>query len=65
MAYFQHAIDQVNKKLSGWKTGTLSIAGRPTLAKFVIASIPYYTMQSARLLRSVCDEVDKKTRMFI
>ena len=62
---FQHIIERVDKKLSGWKARTLSTAGRVTLAQSVFSSIPLYAMQSAKLLRSICDEVDKKTHMFI
>lgn len=62
---FQHIIDLVNNKLSGWKSHTLSTTGRVILAQLVISSIPLYAMQITKLPRSVYDEADKKTRMFI
>ena len=62
---FQNVVTRVDNRLAGWKTKCLSLAGRITLIKSTITAIPAYVMQSARLPRSVCDELDKKIRRFL
>lgn len=62
---FQYLVEKVNGKLAGWKAKTLSIAGRTTLIKSALSSIPYYTMQSTKLPRSICDDIDRKSRRFL
>ena len=62
---YQFIVDKINDKLSGWKTRTLSLAGRATLIQSALSSIPYYTMQSTKLPRSTCDEVDRKNKNFL
>ena len=62
---FQHIIDRVEKRLLGWKTKCLSLAGRATLIQSTISSILAYSMQTMRLPRSVCDNIDPKTRTFL
>lgn len=62
---FQHVIDRVDKRLAGWKARLLSPAGRATLVQSVISTIPCYAKQTAKLPRSICDEVDRKARKFI
>ena len=62
---YQYLVDRVNSKLAGWKAKTLSLAGRATLVQSCISTIPYYTMQSAKLPRATCDELDRKARKFL
>lgn len=62
---FQKLIDKVKSKLAGWKTNCLSMAGRVTLAKSVISSIPFYAMQSTRIPMSICSEIEMLQRNFI
>lgn len=62
---FAHLCDKVDRRLAGWKTKHLSLAGRITLAKSTMSSMAYYSMQTAKIPRSLCDELDKKTRRFI
>ena len=64
-ATFQHILDRVEKRLSGWRTKFLSLAGRVTLIRTTVAAIPAYTMQTCRLPRSVCDDLDRKIRRFL
>jgi len=52
-------------KLSAWKAKNMSLVGRTTLIKFMLLAIPTYVMQSERLPRSVCDELDKMSRGFL
>ncbi|CAJ2637065.1 unnamed protein product [Trifolium pratense] len=62
---FRHIIDKIQNKLSGWKQQCLSFAGRLTLSKSVLSSIPYYHMQYARLPKTLCDEMEKIQRSFL
>nr|GEV34889.1 putative ribonuclease H protein At1g65750 family [Tanacetum cinerariifolium] len=64
-ATFQHIIDKVYKRLSGWKAKCISLSRRTTLIKSVLSSLAYYSMQTIKFPRSVCDSVDQKSRMFI
>ena len=64
-ANFQHVINRVDKRLAGWKTKCLSLAGRMTLIQATVTAIPAYTMQSVKLPRSVCDELDRKLQRFL
>jgi len=51
--------------LNGWKHQCLSFAGRLTLTKFVLSSIPYYHMQYAKIPKTLCDEIEKIQRGFL
>lgn len=62
---FAHLCEKVDRRLAGWKTKYLSLAGRITLAKSTISSMAFYSMQTAKIPRTVCDEIDKMTRRFI
>ncbi|KAE8699617.1 hypothetical protein F3Y22_tig00110576pilonHSYRG00048 [Hibiscus syriacus] len=44
----------VLRKLSGWKARCLSLAGRVTVAKAVLATLPTYTMQTVVLPKRIC-----------
>ena len=58
-------ISRVDRRLAGWKTKCLSLAGRATLIQSTITTIPAYVMQSTRLPRAICDALDKKVRRFL
>lgn len=62
---FRHICEKIDRRLSGWKTKYLSLAGRITLTKSTLSTISYFSMQTAKLPRSTCDEIDKKARRFI
>ena len=62
---YQPLIDIIATRLSGWKTSFLSFAGRVTLAKSVLTSIPIYIMQSTLLPVGVCNNIDKLVWSFI
>ncbi|CAL8151247.1 unnamed protein product [Prunus armeniaca] len=63
-ATFNGLLDKVYRRLAGWKRKLLSLAGRATLIKAVAASISIYTMQTTKLLASICEELDKLNRNF-
>jgi len=62
---FNHIIEKIQSRLSGWKHQCLSLAGRLTLSKSVLSSIPYYHMQYAKLPKTLCDEIEKIQRGFL
>ena len=57
--HFNSLLDRLKSKLSAWRGKLLNKAGRVTLAKAVITTIPSYVMQS------VCDDLDCLVRNFI
>lgn len=62
---YQYIIDKIRTKLSGWDSRKLSLAGRITLAQFVISTIPTYVMQTSLLPLATSNEVDKLRRKFV
>lgn len=62
---YSHLCEKLDRRLAGWKTKYLSLAGRITLAKSTLSALGNYSMQSAKIPRSVCEEMDRKTRSFI
>ncbi|KAK8702033.1 hypothetical protein V6N13_020403 [Hibiscus sabdariffa] len=62
---YDYVIDRVQRKLDGWSASTLSFAGRVTLAKIVLLSIPCYIMQPCRLPIRTCNKIESLARRFI
>lgn len=62
---FQHIIEKFDKRLAGWKSHCLSLAGRVTLTKSVLSTLPLYWMQTAKVSPIVCDDFDGKIRKFV
>lgn len=62
---YQYIVDRINGKLAGWKSKIISAAGRATLVQSAISSMPYYPMQTTKIPRSTCDEIDRVSRRFL
>ena len=62
---FSHITERVNKRLTSWKAKVLSTAGRMTLIQSTLSAIPYFAMQTAKLPRSLCGDIDRKNRSFL
>ena len=62
---FGEVVEKVSSKLSGWKRRFLSLAGRITLTKSVLSSIPVHTMSTIALPASTLNQLDKIARAFI
>src|ERR1044072_584443 len=62
---FNFLLENIQRKMSKWKSNILNLAGRVCLAKAVIAAIPTYTMQVFYLPRSVPEKTNKNMRSFI
>lgn len=63
--HFNHIIHRMQMKLSGWKAKNLSFAGRTTLIKSVLSTLPAYNMQTNLLPAAICDQIDKINRNFL
>ncbi|XP_061347113.1 uncharacterized protein LOC133292688, partial [Gastrolobium bilobum] len=64
-ASISHIMDHVQGRLDSWSHRSLTLAGRITLAKPVVAAHPTYSIQSVSLPINVCEDLDRCTRNFI
>ena len=62
---FVEVLGRVASRLAGWKGHTLSLAGRITLTKSVISSIPLHSMSTIVLPASTLEGLDKVARAFV
>lgn len=46
---FAGLIEKIHRRLAGWKSKTLPLAGRQILAQSVLTAIPYYSMKTTLL----------------
>ncbi|XP_060963739.1 uncharacterized protein LOC133033144 [Cannabis sativa] len=63
-ADFNFILDNLVKKLHGWKLKSLSKAGRATLIKSVGLALPVYTMQTTKLSKKLASRIDGMVRDF-
>lgn len=56
--------DKLEAKLMGWRSKSLSWAGRRVLINSVAQSLPNYTMSTFNIPNKVCDKLDSLTRRF-
>ena len=61
---FHCILDQVGRKIAGWKGKLLSTAGREILIKAVAQATPMYMMNCFKLPESLCNELNMKMRNF-
>ncbi|KAI8525452.1 hypothetical protein RHMOL_Rhmol13G0231200 [Rhododendron molle] len=57
-------VERAFKKMQGWKTKLISMAGKETLIKSQVQGIPTYTMACFLLPKRLCDKLDSITRNF-
>ncbi|KAJ8444213.1 LOW QUALITY PROTEIN: hypothetical protein Cgig2_028094 [Carnegiea gigantea] len=62
---FRYVVERLEKRLAGWRTKCLSLAGRVTLINSTLTTIPTYVMQTCRLPRGTCDEINRKIQRFL
>ncbi|VFQ85175.1 unnamed protein product [Cuscuta campestris] len=62
--YCQDLLRKFDLKLSSWKMHTLSQAGRLTLIKHLLSTLPLHTMSSSRLPESILSLIEGKLRQF-
>ena len=64
-ADFGDLVERIRRKLGSWKGRLLNKAGRTTLAKAVLTSIPISCTQAMWFPQSACEEIDRIVRNFI
>ncbi|KAG7591715.1 Zinc finger CCHC-type [Arabidopsis thaliana x Arabidopsis arenosa] len=62
---FGEVLERVSTRLSGWKGRMLSQAGRLTLTKAVLSSIPIHSMSTIALPKAILDGLDRISRGFL
>lgn len=62
---YGEVLEKVASRLAGWKGRFLSLAGRITLTKAVLSSIPVHSMSTISLPASILDKLDKVSRSFL
>lgn len=62
---YSSLLERYNKRMEGWKTKNLSLAGRVTLATLVVASLPTYHMQMTIIPKPVVKAIYKHTRICV
>jgi hypothetical protein len=63
--YFNHIIEAVHKKLDGWKGKLLSKAGRMTLIKSVLTSMPIHCLSSQHIPVGVLYRIERIMANFL
>lgn len=63
--YFQSLLDKVRDRLASWKSLSLALAGRLTLARSVLTSLPMTNMQTCDLPSGINQELDQIVRDFL
>lgn len=58
-------VEKVKSINSGWKTTSLSLAGRVTLTRSVQQTIPSFVMQVVKLPVHACDDIEKLCLQFV
>jgi hypothetical protein len=61
---FNYLVQQVDRRLTGWKMKTLSWVGRNTLIKSVVQAVPTFSMSAFDVPKQTCDRMDKAIRRF-
>ncbi|XP_025679132.1 uncharacterized protein [Arachis hypogaea] len=62
---YKNVINKMNSRLNNWKASALSLAGRTTLVKSILSSLPSYTIQTAILPTNTCNLIDRKCINFL
>lgn len=62
---FNFLKEKVKSRLASWRNRLLSQAGRITLVKSVVNSMPLYSMSTFLLPVSVCHQLDSLAKIFI
>ncbi|KAH1113984.1 hypothetical protein J1N35_007362 [Gossypium stocksii] len=65
LSHLFFADDLVRTNLCNWYAKQLSMVGSFTLVQSVLLTIPNYFIQSMKISKGVCDEIERLTRQFI
>ena len=58
-------VEKFENRLVGWKSNLLSMGGRVTMIKFILACLPIYFMSLFQILLTIKDKLDKIQRKFL
>ena len=58
-------VEKTRKRLAGWKSGCLTLAGRATLISSVLSSLPSYHMQTNLLPKRLLKDLSKLSCNFL
>ena len=62
---YQYLVDKIRVKIEGWQSKYLSMAGRATLIKSVVSTIPIYAMQTTLIPQKISLQLDKMSCNFL
>ncbi|CAA7022190.1 unnamed protein product [Microthlaspi erraticum] len=62
---FGYILERMSSRLTGWKGKCLNLAGRITLTRGVLSTIPVHTMSIISLPKSTLEKIDQISRSFI
>ena len=62
---YQYLIDKIHRRIEGWQSKFLSIAGRATLIEFTTSAISIYAMQTAIIPQKIRKDIDRMNRNFL
>lgn len=65
LVYFENLIDKVRRRLEWWKAKILTFAGKVTLIKFVLASVPIYTLGSSYVSATIIKRIEQIMNNFL
>lgn len=64
IADFQFLVEKMSSKLQRWKSKLLSQAGRTTLIKSTLQSLPIYTFNCFKVPEAICNKMDAIIRAY-
>lgn len=62
---YSYMVERLKAKINQWNASNISLAGRVTLADSVMLSLPTYAMQTSKIPKQTCKEIEKLTRQFV
>ncbi|KAK3212320.1 hypothetical protein Dsin_017026 [Dipteronia sinensis] len=62
---YEEIAKKTQKRLTAWKSDSLSLTGKATLIKAMTSALPIYAMQSVKLPSEICNKLDKINRDFL
>ena len=62
---YQFLVDKIKKRIAGWQAKYITMAGKATLIKSSVASIPLYAMQTTLLSQKVSRTLDRYNCKFL
>ena len=65
ISYFLPLVDKVRRRVEGWGARTLSMAGRLTLVRSVLASIPIHILAVSKISQLVINMLDRLLRDYL